>query len=87
MNKTITNTELFEETAKKLNLTFKRIPTAKNKSLFTITGNGRFYVGSAATPGFYPTVSRWHALFTMDKRLTQTTLKQLGYKTISSLFF
>ncbi|MFT5036905.1 MAG: hypothetical protein ACI9VM_000474 [Candidatus Azotimanducaceae bacterium] len=86
MKKELTNTELFQKTAKKLGLKFKKTPVERNKGLFSISGNGQHYFGSPNAPGFYPNVTRWNGAFTVNKKLAQSTLTQLGYKTIPSKF-
>jgi len=84
--KKLSNVDLFAKTAKKLGLTFKKIPTDTNKTLFSISNDRKFYFGSTKAPGFYPESRRWGAHLTGSKQLTQKILKKLGYKTIQSTF-
>ena len=86
MKKTLTNIDLFQRTAKKIGLTFKKTPIEGNPNLFCISGNGKFYFGSSKAPGFYPEARRWGAHLTGNKMLTQETLTELGYKTVKSSF-
>jgi hypothetical protein len=80
------NIRLFKKTAEKLGLTFTKVPTPHSKNLFKISSADRFYLGSFASPGFYPETCRWHGIFTGNKQLTQNALQELGYKTIRSTF-
>ena len=85
-SKKLTNVALFAKTAKRLGLTVTKIPTATNKTLFSIASKDKFYFGSSKAPGFYPESRRWGAHLTGSKQLTQKILKKLGYKTIRSAF-
>jgi len=80
------NILLFKKTAEKLGLTFTKVPISNSRNLFKIASPERFYLGSFKAPGFYPETCRWHGVFTGNKKLTQSILQELGYKTITSCF-
>lgn len=82
--KSKTNIEIYKVAAKNLGLKSELVQSSPTKKVLLISNSKKFFLASAAAPGFYPETSRWNAHFSGSKLLTQKMLKRFGYKVITS---
>lgn len=78
----------YKKAAKALGLSVSelKIGSISSKTLY-IKGNGKICIIAPKETGFYPQTSRWFSVLANSKILSEQILKDLGYKTVSSVFF
>lgn len=84
MKKPKSNIDIYRTAAKKLGLKSEFVQSSPKKKVLLISNAKKFFLASAAAPGFYPETRRWNAHFSGSKLLTQKIMKRLGYAVISS---